>query len=1172
MPNVDLDKLSLRNEELDRNAKVEISGYTQSRVPSQKQYQPFVHFHLHTFHSILDGCGSIDDYVKLAKQYNHPAIAITDHGTLSGIYEFYKKCKAADIKPILGFEAYVNDNMGDFEEPKYEGGNVHQIILILNKQGYVNANKLAYMSFTEGFYKRGRIKTEWLLQHKEGLFVTTSCIGSKMGKLLLDKKEQEAEQYFALLANEFGDNFAAEIQLNELEIQQRYNNFIIKMAGKYGKKIIITCDCHYAYPEDNKLQDTLIAINQKSELSRSFKFNTRYLYYASSDDLYEANHKFGYNYPPEFIDLCIKNTVDISERFTFEFETNVEKYPRYEPTQDVIDYFGTSDTKEIIIKLAFAKLKEKILKYKENGVVKIDDAKIKEYVDRLNYEISIIDDRKMLDYFMVNWEIVRDYRSKGFEVGVGRGSACGCLLTWCLDITAIDPLRFQLFFERFLNVSRKTVPDLDLDYMAGTDDVTNDFLYKKYGRERILNVSTFSTFNEKGCLKDVAKVFGQDAGFESDVFKVTKEMPDWSKVDFKLKWWFENWPKDKNCSPPVKSWLLNPLNKPILDQILRLQGQIRGIGQHAAGVVITPTECWNDIPTNAIYHKQAKGEKPKVSVVTAFQEADGSGKDLSELGILKLDRLKLETLNVIQDTIKLVKKQKNIDITDKVKYIDLDDKGLYAELRLGQNHGVFQFESMGMGALIKNIKIENFDEAVAANALYRPGPLSIGAHVEYAKNKFNPEKIIYIHPLLKPILEDTKGVMIFQEQVMFIAHKIGGMSLGDGDQLRRAMDKAGKMIEKEAKGELTTEERSSKNYKEFLKYWNMFLNGARKNGIQDDVVDKIKNWMIKYLGYSFNKSHCVSYSYIAAQTLYLKHYYPTEFYASLLNHCKSNNDKVKEYQWLAATISAAMSKGIKIKYPSLKTGWDWTMTGDNEISVGFSAMNGVGDIAYKELLFLLEREQDTLETISMAKFLQLPFSKFNKRAFDSCLKAGVFDEWSKSRKFLEELKNKKKKKRDPKQMALFDLNSDELLSQTINSDGYPETTKDEKRKQFVEACNFDLERIEYMGFVRNELFKQGGRQFASIMEFSEDDYYFFVLDSINEVVSEKGTKYLDLRCGDGISTTSVKVFSPRRKTEVNMYDKVKENAQPGKIYISEFVKNGKGFINFKPNGQFKKVN
>lgn len=816
---------------------------------ADRKRKPIAHLHLHTQYSLLDGVSKAEEYVKLAKEYGHPAMAITDHGNLSGTFEFWKKCKAGGVKPIIGMEAYVNDKQGDFEEKKYEGGNSHQSILVMNNDGYVNLNRLAYRSYDEGFYKRGRIKTEWLFEHKSGLFITTSCAVSNMSKLVREGKESEAEEYLKSLMREFGDNMAAELQFNEFDGQKIYNNWLLKMIKKYSLMPILTNDVHYAFKEDAELQDTLIAINQHSKLGQAFKLNTRNLYYANADDFHEFNKKFGFNYPEKFIDLCLDNTLKVAEKCNFEFETGKEKYPRYEASPEVFDYFKTNDTKEIITRLSNAKLKQKINKYKETGIVQVTPEKEKEYYDRLKYELEVIDSKHMLDYFLVNWEIVKFCKDNDVSTGPGRGSAAGSLLSWALDITKIDPIRFNLYFERFLNPTRKSLPDLDIDYQSDTDQVTNDFLRKKYGKERVLSVATFSTFNEKGCLKDVVRAHrGEDeTGFESDVHAVTKEMPNFDKVEYSFKNWLEEWPKNPACSERVRLWLTDPSNSKILDQTIRLQGHIRGVGQHAAGIVITPGSCWEYVPTNIIGSNK--------SIVTAFQEADKSGKDLSELGILKLDRLKLDTLNVIKHAIKLIKEKKGVDITESIDYIDISDPNLYNELRIGINHGIFQFESPGMNAIVRSMITGTFEEAVAASALYRPGPLGIGAHTDYIKNKFSPEDVKYIHKALEPILSKTNGVLVFQEQLMFIAHHIGGMSLGEGDTLRRYMDKASSAIMKKSSGE-ELNQKEKDNYAEFEKYWNKFLDGAANNGYKVEEIDVIKDWVIKYLGYSFNR--CLS--------------------------------------------------------------------------------------------------------------------------------------------------------------------------------------------------------------------------------------------------------------------------------------------------------------------------
>lgn len=1129
------------------------------KLELDRKKRPMVHCHLHTYHSILDGAGNMDDYIRLAKEYNHPAIAITDHGTVSGTFEFWKKCKAAGIKPIIGLEAYVNNQMGDFDdEKKHEGGASHQSIFVMNQEGYVSLNKLVYRSFTEGFYRRGRIKTDWLIENKNGLFITTSCAVSEMAKLVREGKEVEAEEYLKVLMREFGDNLAAELQFNEFDGQKIYNNWLIKMIKKYSLMPILTNDVHYAFPGEAVLQDTLIAINRKEKLSEmSFKLSTRNLFYASADDFYVFNKKFGYNYPEQFIEMCLENTLKVAEKCNFDFDTKTEKFPVYDASPKVEEAFKTRNTKEIITRLSFFKLRKRLEDYKKNNVVVITPEKEKEYHDRLTFELQVIEEKGALDYFLVYWELINDYTSKGYTIGPGRGSAGGCLLSYCLGITDIDPIRFELYFERFMNPTRKSMPDIDVDFEKDTDDVTDNFLYEKYGRNRVINVSTFTTFSEKNTLKDVVRAhYGEEfTTQDSDVEYVTKAMPNWDKVEYSLKDWFINFPKDPKCSDRVRGWLQNPSHKIIMEETLKLQGMVKGIGQHAAGIVITPGPCWEYLPVNIVAKQK--------SIVTAFQEADKSGKDLSELCILKLDRLKIETLNVIKEAIALIKEKKGIDVNDQVKNVDITDKNLFAELRLGMNNGIFQFESAGMGGIIKNMHTETFEELIAANALFRPGPMGIKAHEEYIKNKFSPEDIQYVHPALEPILSKTNGVLVYQEQLMFIAHVIGGMTLGEGDMLRRYMDKASSAIIKKNVGE-TLNAKDQANYAEFEKYWTKFLDGAAKQGYQVHEVDKIKDYVVKYLGYSFNRSHSCAYAFLAMRTLFLKHYYTTEFYTALFNHPKTFNDKDKTEAWLTSAIAAAMAQGIVIKPPSLKSGWHWTMTGDKEISMGFSAINGFGDTAYKELQELLMARKKKLDTITMAEFFELPFSKFNKTSFGASVKAGVFDSWSDSRQYLLSLKEKKKKKKvDAAQIFMFDMGGEEFNLNNQKHD-FPLTTAEERRASFLEVCSFDLEKIGRISQIKEKIAAISKRPIENIINFEEDGWYYFILEDVHEATAKTGSKYLVLKVGDGISHQNLRIFPP-------MSEKVRPMLQPGQVYAAKFEKNESGFINILRNSQITKV-
>jgi DNA-directed DNA polymerase III PolC len=1227
----------------------------------------------------LDGAAHISDYIKLAKEYGHPSLALTDHGNMSGTFELHEKCKKAGIKPIIGMEAYLNDNMDKTEEKKYEGSDTHQVILVKDKIGFENLSKLTYLSFSEGYYRRGRITTEWLLENKKGLIVTTSCLANKLARLLEEGKESEAEERIKMFKREFGDDFYAELQFNEVEQQKKYNHFILKMIKKHDLCPIITNDVHYAYPEDNRLQDVLIAINQGKIVDQpgTFKLDARHLYYPSVADLHDFNKKFGYNYPEHFVDMAIENTVKVAEKCNFEFETNVEKYPRYEPTKEVVEYFKTEDSTEIITKLAHAKLKQKLKQYEKNGLVKITPEKIKEYEDRLSYELQVIGDKKMLDYFLVVWELIRFCKENTIMVGPGRGSAAGCLLTWCLEITKIDPIRFDLYFERFLNKSRKGPPDLDIDFEAGTDQKTLEFLINKYGKDRVFSVVTFGTFNEKGCIKDVTRAMGYDAGFDSDVFAVTQEMPKKPSWDISLEEWFRDYPKTKECSDRVRQWLNDPKNAEIKKLTLKLQGQIRNLGKHAAGIVITPDVIWKYIPVNI-----TKGD-----IVTAFQES-GSGKDLSDLGILKLDRLKLETLNVIKLTIKLVKEKKHIDIQEKIDFIDLYDESLYSELLLGNNQGIFQFESEGITRLAKDIKVESFDEVVAVSALYRPGPMGIGAHDEYIRNKFFPEKREYPHQSLVPLLEKSNGVLIYQEQLMFIANKIGGMSLGDGDNLRKVMDAANKIIKKKTDGEkLTEQEEEDKNYKKYKELWSKFLDGAKKNGLSEIEVSNIEGWLIKYLGYSFNKcltknhdiisknrgiikinnvveneeilcynekeckneykkvkkihingikkiykiktasgkilectldhkiltnygmktleeiindklklkdnkefesivsiecigdhetmdleidsefhnfyandicvsnSHSVSYSYITAQTLFLRHYYPAEFYTALLNHQKSNSDKDKERRWLSSAILAALSKGINIIPPTRKSKWEWTMIDDKTIAMGLSGIDGLGDKAYQEL------QEARLENMTKEDFFSYKFSKFNKRSFENCVKAGLFDDWSQSRNELIELRTKKVK--ITKQLDIFGKSANSIDDYTGDKK-FESTGQDQKYREFLEVCKLDLKILNRISSVKKMFFDEYKIQIESAINYEDqNNFYYFLLERIEERTGKMGKKFYSIHISDGIITKKITMWDDH-------YKKIQNILVPGHFYITKFIKEN-GWLSFSKSSPFRQI-
>ena len=1101
-----------------------------------------VNFGVHTYHSVLEGAGSTSDYINLAKKYNHKSLVLTDKGSLSGAFSFYQKCKSKDIKPIIGCEFHLNDSIGGDYEPKQQDKNVLQKIIVTNKEGFVNINKINYLSFAEGFYRVPRIKTSWILENKEGLILTTSSKNGTISKYLQMGKYKEAEDYLVNMLNVFGKkSYIAEISLEDNEIQRNYNDFIINMSDKHSMAIIVSNDIYYPEKKDKVLQDVLISINQKRSIKKARTKDSRDMYYIDEGQLLEINKDYEFNYSEEFLKMCMITSEKIASICNFEFETDVEKYPNYKPTKDVYDFFKTNDGEEIIRRLSHAKLNQKLNIYRKRGPIEIDDDKVVQYRERLDYELGVIKEKKMLDYFLVVWELIRFCADNDIEVGPGRGSAAGSLLSWCLDITKIDPLRFDLYFERFLNPARNSPPDIDIDFETGSDVKTDEFLYNKYGKECVFPVITFSTFNEKGCIKDVVKAFGGDAGFDSEIFAVTKEMPKmFMKYDGDLKDWLEQHPNTPEASDLVKKWIENPNNKKTIETTLTLQGQVRNLGKHAAGIVITPGPVWEYMPVNMV----------KGVTVSGFQES-GSGKDLSDLGILKLDRLNLTTLNILKEAIKLVKENRGIDVSEQVKYVDLDNSDLFEEIRSGNNQGVFQFESDGMSKLIKRMHIESFEEMVAANALYRPGPMGVGAHEEYIRNKKNPEEISLVHPSLEPLLRNTNGVLIFQEQLMFIAHELAGMTLGEGDNLRKVMDKASKIIKKNLSGDVLEEkEYNNKNYKEYLVLWEKFKSGCKEKGLKENEVKDMEEWLVKYLGYSFNRSHSVSYSYVAMQTLFMKRYYPTEFYTALLNHAKDDES------WLSSAIMGAFTKGIKVLPPNRKSSWEWGMLDEETILMGFSSINGMGEIAYEEL------QKVDIANVGKDKFFMHKFSKFNKANFEACLKAGVFDDWSDSRDELMEFR-KFKIKSNTMQMDLFGQNRFDIIEESLKEKFEP-TPKDVKYKDFMDVCILDLQLFNKISKIKQQFKEEYDFTIEAVTSFDNPNkYYYFVIKDVLEKISKNNKKYWSLELSDGGTSVKMVVWS-------DAYDRIKDLVEKGGIYLTKFSKD-RNWLKFQDGCQFRRV-
>lgn len=936
----------------------------------KSHHKPLVNIHMHSGYSQLDGAGKFDDYVKLAKEYNIPGLSLTDHGTAVGIYQFYKTVKDAGLKPILGEEFYLTTDL-TLKLPNKQRDvytkDKHQTVLIKNAEGYKNFCKLNYLSFTEGYYYKPRVDYEMLFAHGKGLIITSGCAASMFSQLLLNGKEKEAEEWFKRFVTTFGDDFYGEIQFNELNdipkygmSQQVINEFIIRMCNKYDIKVVIGGDTHYAYEEDSKLQDILINCQRRKdgaavEMGESF-IHARHLYFHNSDHYVKFNKEFGFNYEEKFLHDCFQNSLDLTNKVNFEFETGKPNYPKYiVPTT-----FKTPA--EYLTKLAYDGLIKRIEERKIKGEV-FTDEQIDTYEKRLEYELSVITGKGYEDYFLVFQDWITWAKSEGFRIGPARGSAGGSLLSYSLGITTIDPVRFGLYFERFLNPERTAQPDIDSDIEQGGRESVRGYLETKYGKDCVFGVSTHMLYQPKSALQDASRGLGKETTFESTLMREVSKLGDLDKQRDLPNYFFEILQKP-STSPTLAKWILD--NGDTIKWAQKMLGQCKNLGTHAGGIVITPGPVYDYMPV-----ARGGGE-----IVTAFRESDGSSKDLSELGLLKLDVLGLKTLNVIKDCINDIKRDTGVDITDKVEYVDLEDTKLYEKFRKGNNIGIFQFEGETVTGLCKSVNPDCFDDVVAINAINRPGPLENFAPVFGKWKKWEKEgntkelaaieKQRYPFEFMKEPLKKTYGTLLYQEQFMLMVKEAAGFNMGEADSFRRAI--------------AWTKEHPK--YHTVKKYFDRLEEAMLAKGYTKEDVDTFLEYCRGFMGYSYNLSHALAYAYLAMQTLFLKVYYPAYFYTNLLN-AEGNNEG---YQTI---IADAIANGVKVATPSItKSQYRFTVEGGNTIRIGLKALKGFGDKAYDEMLDFKVSECKTIYEI-----LTLPFKKLNTGAFQSLIDVGAFDEF-----------------------------------------------------------------------------------------------------------------------------------------------------------------------------------
>ena len=920
----------------------------------------FAHLHVHTEFSLLDGSNKIKECVSRVKELGMNSVAITDHGVMFGVIDFYRAAKAAGIKPILGCEVYVapgsrfdKEAVGNNDDRYY-----HLVLLAENETGYYNLMKIVSRGFTEGYYYKPRVDMELLEQYHEGIIALSACLAGEVQKNILRGMYGEAKAAACRYKDIFGEgNFFLELQDHGMEEQKLVNQSLLRMSQETGIELVATNDIHYTYADDVKPHDILLCIQTGKKLADEDRM--RYeggQYYIKSEE--EMRKLFPY------AQEAIDNTQKIADRCNVEIVFGEKKLPKY----DVPDGFTSW---EYLNKLCYEGLERRY-----PG----DDPTIRE---RLEYELSVIKRMGYVDYFLIVWDFIKYARDHGISVGPGQGSAAGSIVSYCLGITSIDPLRYQLLFERFLNPERVSMPDIDVDFCFERRQEVIDYVVRKYGTDRVVQIVTFGTMAARGVIRDVGRVMDLPYAFVDGIAKMIPK-----ELNITLG-------KALQSSPDFKKAYDNdPQVKELIDMSMRLEGLPRHTSMHAAGVVISQKAVEEYVPLSV----GSDG-----SVVTQFTMTT-----LEELGLLKMDFLGLRTLTVIQDAVRLAEKSSGKEID--INAIDYNDKKVLDYIGSGETDGIFQLESGGMKGFMKELKPQNLEDIIAGISLYRPGPMDFIP--QYIKGKNHPEAITYDCPQLEPILAPTYGCIVYQEQVMQIVRDLAGFTLGRSDLLRRAMSKKkGDVMQKERQAFVYGDEEGG-------------VPGCIANGIDEKTANKIYDEMIDFAKYAFNKSHAAAYAVVSYQTAWLKYYYPVEFMAALMTSMIDNPPKVAEY------IYSCRQMGIEILPPDINEGVGNFSVQDGKIRYGLAAIRSIG----RPVIESIVRERNERGKFKTLKdFIErLSGKEVNKRTIESFIKSGAFDGLGGTRKQfmiiyvqIVDQVNQERKYSMAGQLSLFDMVDDD---------------------------------------------------------------------------------------------------------------------------------------------------
>jgi len=880
----------------------------------------FVHLHLHTEFSLLDGFARIDKLFDRVKELNMDAVAITDHGSMFGVVDFYKKAKAKGIKPIIGCEVYVAARSMNDKDSVLDKRSAHLVLLAKNNVGYKNLIKMVSAAYIDGFYYKPRIDYDLLREHSEGLIAMSACLGGDVNRALMIDQYEEAKKYAMDLHEIMGEgNFYLELQEHFMDENKKVNPQVLRLSKELGIPMAASNDVHYVKREDAKIHDVLLCIQMGKTVNdeHRMEFPNDEFYLKSYDEMAEL-------FP--YAEEALSNTVKIAEQCNVEFDFETRHLPEYKLPEDV-------DHREYLYNLCLEGLKRRYENHEE-------------HMERMNFELDTINQMGFDDYFLITWDFIKYAKENGIMVGPGRGSCGGSIVAYVLEITEVDPIKYDLIFERFLNPARVTMPDIDIDFADDRRQEVIDYVVEKYGKNHVAQIITFGTMAARAAIRDVARAV--DLSY-SDADKVAKAIP------FQLGMTID------------KALMMNPKLKEmydgddeirrVLDVAMGLEGVPRHASTHAAGVVISKNPVDDYVP---LYVNDG-------NISTQFNMVL-----LEELGLLKLDFLGLRTLTVITNAIRIVKESQGIELD--VKTFPMEDKATYDLIASGETLGVFQLESSGMRKFMRELKPESLEDIIAGISLYRPGPMD--SIPKYIANKHNPDGITYAHPLLKNILDVTYGCLVYQEQVTRIVRELAGYTYARGDLVRRAMSKK--------KMDVMEQERI--NFINGITDENgeIELEGCLRTGVSEKAANEIFDDMTDFAKYAFNKSHAAGYAIIAFQTAYLKAHYPVEFMAALMTSVMGNHSKVAQY------IQDCRTMEIEVLPPSINESYGGFSVVNGKIRYGLQNIKNVGWGIINSTIECRTQGRFT----GFVDFLEKINSKeLNKRAVESLIKSGAFDEF-----------------------------------------------------------------------------------------------------------------------------------------------------------------------------------